>query len=147
MVGRCFVLSLTAGTIRKMKDAARTWATTWQRCWESGEVQPIVALYAPDAEFTSQPFRDVSHGRHGVRDYVAGAFADESEVRAWFGEPIIDGERASVEWWAALREAGEEVTLAGTSVLRFDADGLVEAQRDTWNMTAGRHEPPDGWGR
>jgi len=59
----------------------------------------------------------------------------------------VDGERASVEWCAALLEAGEEVTLAGTSVLRFDADWLVTEQRDTWNMTAGRREPPDGWGR
>jgi hypothetical protein len=133
--------------MRTMREAARNWATTWQRCWESQEIEPIVALYAADADFTSQPFRDVSRGRDGVRDYVTAALADESDVRAWFGEPIVDGKRAAVEWWAALREAGEEVTLAGTSVLGFDADGLVAAQRDTWNMTAGRREPPDGWGR
>jgi len=89
----------------------------------------------------------VYRGRDGVREYVSGAFADESEVRAWFGEPIVEGDRASIEWWAALREADEEVTLAGTSVLRFDADGLVTDQRDTWNLTVDRRDPPDGWGR
>lgn len=128
-------------------DAASRWAGTWQRCWESGDVEPIVELYADDAVFSGHPFREVYRGRDGVRTYVAGAFGDESEVRAWFGEPIASGDRAAVQWWAALREAGEEVTLVGTSVLRFDGDGLVAEQYDTWHMTPGRREPPAGWGR
>ena len=86
-------------------------------------------------------------GADGVRDYVTAAFADESEVRAWFGAPVVADDRAAVEWWAALREAGEEVTLAGTSMLRFNSEGLVAEQRDTWNMAAGRREPPADWGR
>jgi hypothetical protein len=44
-------------------------------------------------------------------------------------------------------DEGRDVTLAGTSVLRFDDDGLVLEQRDTWNVRDGRAEPPDGWGR
>lgn len=125
--------------------AARTWADTWQRCWQSADAAPIVALYAEDAAFSSHPFREVSLGRAGVREYVEGAFGGESEVRAWFGTPIVDGERASVRWWATMREAGEEVTLAGTSLLGFDADGLVAAQWDTWHMDAGRRDPPPDW--
>ena len=128
-------------------DAARRWAETWRQCWVEGDVEGIVALYAPSATFASEPFRARRHGADGVRDYVAEAFGDESEVRAWFGEPIVAGERAAVEWWASLREAGAEVTLAGTSILRFDSDGLVTEQRDTWNVAAGRREPPAGWGR
>ena len=128
-------------------DAARRWAETWQRSWEALDAEPIVALYADDCTYVSQPFREPERGRDGARDYVSGAFADESEVRAWFGRPIVDGRRAAVPWWAALREAGEDVTLAGTSVLVFDAEGLVTAQWDAWNMTPGRREPPEGWGR
>ena len=128
------------------RAAARTWAATWQQCWEALHADPIVELYAEDATFSSHPFREVGRGRAGVREYVEGAFGDESEVRAWFGTPIVEGERAAVRWWAALREAGEEVTLAGTSVLRFDADGLVAEQWDAWHMDAGRHDPPPGWG-
>jgi hypothetical protein len=37
--------------------------------------------------------------------------------------------------------------LAGTSVLRFDADGLVVEQRDAWNQADRRREPQEGWGR
>ena len=129
------------------RAAAARWADTWRRAWEALEVGPISALYADDARLTTQPFREVDLGRSGVTEYVAGAFAEEREVRAWFGSPVVDGSRASVEWWAALLEDGAEVTLAGTSSLQFDAEGLVVAQRDTWNMAPGHHEPPDGWGR
>lgn len=126
--------------------AARRWAEVWQRAWEALDIDAVVALYAPDATLRSQPFRELDRGRDGVRDYVAGAFAEEAAVRAWCGVPVVDGDRASIEWWAALTEDGEEVTLAGTSTLRFDAAGLVIEQRDTWNLAPTRLEPPPGWG-
>ena len=127
-------------------DAARRWATTWQSAWEALDVEAIVELYADGAVFSSQPFRTPYRGRDGVREYVSQAFAEEADVRAWFGEPVVAEERAAVEWWAALSEEGSEVTLAGTSVLRFDDDGRVVEQRDTWNQADGRSEPPSGWG-
>ena len=131
----------------RTEAAARNWAHTWQRGWEALDVDPIVELYAEDATFSSHPFRDVSRGRAGVREYVEGAFADEADVVAWFGTPIVDGDRVSVRWWAVLSEAGEDSTLAGTSVLRFDAGGLVTDQWDTWHLVAGRRDPPEGWDR
>jgi ketosteroid isomerase-like protein len=129
-----------------VRAAAARWAATWQAAWEALDVEPIVALYADDAVFSSQPFRTILRGRAGVREYVGNAFGEERDVRAWFGTPVVDGDRAAVEWWAALLEEGREVTLAGTSVLRFAADGLVSEQRDTWNLRDGRAEPPPGWG-
>ena len=58
---------------------------------------------------------------------------------------MIAGDRATVEWWASRLEDGEEVTLAGATLLRFDADGLVVDHRDYWNQEPGRHEPYPGW--
>ena len=130
-----------------MHAAARAWAHTWKRGWEALDPDPIVGLYAESITYSSEPFREVYRGRDGVRAYVEGSFADEADVRAWFGEPVVEGERASVSWWATLVDAGEEVTLAGTSVLRFDAEGLTMDQWDAWNVVAGRREPPEGWGR
>ena len=63
------------------------------------------------------------------------------------GEPVVGVDHAAVEWWAALREKGVETTLAGTSVLQFDAEGFVIEQRDAWNQAEGRRDPPQGWGR
>jgi ketosteroid isomerase-like protein len=131
--------------VTSIETAARNWAATWQRCWEALDADPIVELYADDATFSSHPFREVYRGREGVRTYVEEAFADEADVSAWFDLPLVDGDRASVRWWAALREAGEESTLAGTSVLRFNADGMVVEQWDAWHLVAGRRDPPVGW--
>jgi hypothetical protein len=57
--------------------------------------------------------------------------------------PVVDGDRAAVDWWAVvtLRDGSVE-TLAGTSLLRFADDGLVAEQRDVWATHAGRHELP-----
>ena len=64
-----------------------------------------------------------------------------------FGEPVEEGDRAAVEWWATLvLPDGEEQALAGCSVLRFDEQGLVVEARDYWHLEPGRREPPAGWG-
>jgi hypothetical protein len=55
-----------------------------------------------------------------------------------FGQPIVGGDRAAVEWWAVVTGTGGEVeTLAGISLLRFGDDGLVLEQRDVWASAPG----------
>jgi hypothetical protein len=105
-----------------------------------------VALYADGARHWSAPFREPGVGPDGVRAYVQGAFDEEADVRAWFAEPLVEGKHAAVAWWATLIEDGRESSLAGTSLLGFDTDGLVVSQWDAWNQTDGRQEPPPGWG-
>lgn len=128
------------------RDAAARWASVWRSGWEAGEPDPIVALYAPAARVWIEAFRTPARGPDGVRAYLAPVFADERAVRAWFGEPIVGGDRVAVEWWAALEEGGRPITLAGVSVLRFDAEGLVIEQRDSWNRAEGRRQPGSRWG-
>ena len=129
------------------RQPARRWAEVWQRAWEARDADDVVSLYQLDCLFSTQPFRTPYRGTLGVRDYVQQAFAEERGPRVWVGEPIVDGSRAAIEWWAAVEEDGRDITLAGTSVLRFDDAGLVVEQRDTWNQADGRREPPAGWGR
>jgi len=112
----------------------------WARAWPAGDVEAIGALYAVDVIFYSHPFRD----RQAPREYVAWAFADQAEAECAFGEPVVDGDRAAVDWWAAVTAAdGTVETIAGTSLLRFGEDGLVVEQRDAWAAVPGRHELPD----
>jgi hypothetical protein len=99
--------------VTDIREAAARWARTWTKAWEALDVEPIVALYAPD----------------GV----------------WVAEPIVDGNLVAISWWAALREDDTDATLAGTSVLRYDEDGLVIEQWDTWNVLAEKRSPPSGW--
>ena len=129
-----------------IRAAAIRWARTWTEAWEALAVEPIVALYAPDVTFSSEPFREPSRGRDGARAYVSRVFAEEEGPRVWTSHPLVDGDRAAVSWWASLREDGAERTLAGTSVLRFDAAGMVVEQWDAWNALDGRSDPPTSWG-
>lgn len=112
-------------------DAARRWRETWERGWRAHEPAAIVALYADGAYFRSHPFRDPQ----APRDYIEPTLAEEASAECEFGEPIVDGDRAAVEWRAEtkLKDGGEE-KLAGVSLLRFDADGLVVEQRDFWAL-------------
>ena len=99
-------------------EAARRWAEAWRRGWESLDPEPIVGRYAANAVLSTEPFREPVRGRHGVRAYVERVFLEEDDPHVWMGDPIVDGRRAAVSWWASLIEEGAEATLAGTSVLR-----------------------------
>jgi hypothetical protein len=127
-------------------DAARRWSETWQRAWGSLDTEAIGALYATDARVSTEPFREPVRGPDGVRSYVRRVFAEEEDLRAAMGSPIVEGDRAAVPWWASLREGGRDTTLVGISLLRFDVDGLVIEQWDTWNQAQDRRHPPENWG-
>jgi SnoaL-like protein len=111
------------------RQAAERWRETWEHGWRAHEPDEIVTLYAKGAYFRSHPFRDAQ----SPRDYIEPTLAEEQWAECEFGEPIVDGDRAAVAWSAEtkLKDGGTE-TLAGVSLLRFDADGLVVEQRDFW---------------
>jgi SnoaL-like domain len=118
------------------EQAVRRWIDGWLRGWRAIDREPIVALYADDCFFLSHPFREPQR----PRDYVEWAFEEEDFAEPWFGEPLVDGDRAAVEWRAFVRENGRDLTLAGTSLLRFREDGQCVEQRDAWAVADGRVE-------
>ena len=111
------------------REAAERWREVWARGWQAGEADEIVALYSELAYFQSHPFRQPVE----PADYIVPTLAEEESAECEFGEPIVDGDRAAVEWSAKtrLKDGGTE-KLAGVSLLRFDAAGLVVEQRDFW---------------
>jgi len=127
--------------------AAHRWGETWQRAWPARDLAAVSALYHPEVRYAAEPFREPLRGMDGLGAYFSQVFGEEDQIQAWFGEPVVEGQRASIEWWATLLEEGVEISLVGTSTLRFDAAGLVVEQRDTWNQSSGRTPPPEGWGR
>jgi SnoaL-like domain len=118
--------------------AARAWVEGWTEGWENADPEAIGALYAEGAVYRSHPFREPEKS---AGDYAWRAFADEELAECRFGEPVVHGDRAAVEYWAVLRADGDEETLAGIAVLRFGADGRVVEQRDYWAMQPGRAAP------
>jgi hypothetical protein len=122
------------------EESAYRWAREWERGWNEGDADAIAALYAPGCRHWTHPFRDAEDSG----EYVRRVLPTESEVDARFGHPIVDGDRAAIEWWATLVEEGNEITLAGLSFVRFDEAGLVVEQHDYWAQKDGRTSPP--WG-
>jgi hypothetical protein len=124
------------------EEAARAWVDAWDRAWRAKDETQLAPVYADDAAHRSRPDREPQH----PLDYARSAFAEEADdLELWWGEPLVDGNRAAVEWWAALTDNGELVTLAGTSWLTLADDGRVVEQRDYWTSTPGRAAPWSGW--
>src|SRR5215472_3839025 len=81
----------------------------------------------------------------GVRRYLNEQLPAEENIECWFGQPIVSGERAAVEWWASWTEQGQELTYAGVTVLHFDGQGQVVEHRDYDNHIERRERPYSGW--
>jgi SnoaL-like domain len=125
------------------ESAARRWRETWLRGWTTKDVEAIAGLYAEGAAFRSQPFRELQE----PRAYAEWTFSEQDDAEVWFGEPVVEGDRAACEYWGLVTFEGRDETIAGIAMIRFDEDGLVVEQRDCWNAYQGRREPPAGWGR
>jgi hypothetical protein len=117
----------------------------WTRAWPARDPEPIAALYADAASYRALAFREPDLGLAGVRRYLSGTFAEEEDVECRFGEPIVAGDHAAVEWWASWVEDGSPLTLAGVTMLRFDQKGRVVDHRDYWNQVDRREPPYGGW--
>ena len=123
--------------------AAKAWVDACLHAWPTKDPGPLAALYAKDGVFLSHPFRDPLVGPAGAREYVTWATADQAAVECAFGEPIVAGDRAAIEWWAVITSHdGSAETVAGTSLLRFDGDGRVVEDCAYWGSESGRREPP-----
>jgi ketosteroid isomerase-like protein len=123
---------------------ARRWADGYRLAWEAGDPDAAAALYRDDCVFRSAPFREPEP----PIDYTRRVFPEAKAEGVHFGEPVEEGGCAAVEWWATLvLPDGEELAIAGCSMLRFDDEGLVAEARDYWHLESGRRDPPPGWGR
>jgi hypothetical protein len=127
------------------ETAARRWAETWSRAWPQRDGEAIAALYAESAAYRSTAFGEPYLGLAGVRRYLSENFPAEENIECWFGQPIVSGGRAAVEWWACWTEQAQELTFAGVTVLRFDSQGQVVDHRDYDNRVGWREQPYADW--
>ena len=122
--------------------AARAWMEAWTRAWRTLDAEQLTSIYKDDTLHRSHPFREPGN----PIDYARWALAEEQgEPEVWMGDPIVDADRAAIEWWAVTTENGKEISLAGTSCVRFDEDGRVVEQRDYWGEAPGRTPPWPDW--
>ena len=121
---------------------AADWIEAYRRAWVGRDPEAAVALFTEDAVYRSSPFREPSVGSDGIREYWARATSTQEELDLRFGEPVAEGDKVVVEWWAIMRDEGEWVTLPGALLLRFASDGRCEELREYWHFGEGRRTPP-----
>ncbi|GAA0969004.1 hypothetical protein GCM10009555_015330 [Acrocarpospora macrocephala] len=122
------------------REAAGRFARTWQIGWTTHDTALLAALYADTCVHRSMPFRPVHQGKTELTEYLAWSFASEEIVQVRFGEPLVDGRTAAVEFLVHANEDGQPVTLAGCVFVTFDDEGLVTESRDYWHTTEGHVE-------
>ena len=122
------------------------WIDGYRAAWETRDPDAAAALFTEDASYRDTPYSEPALGRDGVRDYWAGVTTTQEDVEFLSGAPVVEGDRAAVEWWVTMLNGGAEVTLAGEFLLRFDENGLCRELREYWHYSEGRLAPPAGWG-
>jgi nuclear transport factor 2 (NTF2) superfamily protein len=125
---------------------AAEWIAAYGRAWRERDPDAAAALFTDDAVYRSHPLHEPHVGADAIREYWRRATSTQQELELRFGTPIVEKDRAAVEWWAQMRVDGDDVTLPGILYLRFAEDGRCEELRETWHLEEGRHPPPDGWG-
>jgi ketosteroid isomerase-like protein len=125
----------------------REWIEAYAEAWHGGDDAALADLFTEDAVYRSDPFRPPRLGVDAIREYWRDATSTQQELELRFGEPIVVGNRVVVEWWAAMRDDGREVTLPGCLLMRFRPGGRCQELREYWHLADGRREPPEGWGR
>ncbi len=125
------------------REEIERWIARYEDAWRSGDAEAAAELFTEDCVFRSHPFREPED----AREYTRREFADEEDVEPHFGEPVVEGDRVAVEYWAAMKEDALDLTLAGCLVFRLAPDGRCSEMRGVWTTAPERLEPPADWGR
>src|SRR5512138_278941 len=93
------------------------WLERYRRAWIERDAAAASRLFTDDATYREQPFQAPFVGRAAIRDYWAKVTASQTSVELRYGQPIVDGNRLAVEWWANLQTTDGPITLAGEFLL------------------------------
>lgn len=122
------------------------WSEAYRLAWETLNSAAAGALFSEDASYRSNIFEEPHRGRAGVEDYWTNVTSTQSYVKVRMGSPVIEGERVIVEFWTTMKAGGDDLTLAGSLLMRIDEDGLCTDLREYWQILPELREPPPGWG-
>ena len=129
------------------REEAVAWLEAYRRAWEAADTGGVLELFTDDACYRSHPLRPAHTGHDGIAGYWDRATADQEDVRVRFGDPIVDGDRVAVEWWATMTADGTPTTLVGCLLLSFAPDGRCQGLRECWQVAEEILDPPPDWGR
>ncbi|MBN9153252.1 MAG: nuclear transport factor 2 family protein [Microbacterium sp.] len=127
-------------------ETVTAWLDRFGTVWREGDAVAAAALHPADGVYRNSPFLDEPYvGTDAIRGFWERALVGVSDIDFRYGTPVIDGDRAAVEWWVTETNNGEAATLAGIFLLTFQGE-LVADLREAFVKQAGAHQPHDGWG-
>ena len=106
-------------------------------------------FYATDVEFVD-PI-GTHNGLDAVKKYYGGLYKNVTEIRFENIDIVSEGHKHVYVWKMVMKakslNKGKEVTLDGTSVIKFNSDDLVIYHRDYFDMHEFiyKHIPFVGW--
>ena len=139
-----------------------TWAdeffAVWQRAWESGDPDAVLAHVTDDVEYWDATLAEPLRGRDAYRGHVAAFFAAFTEIEWSLREPVLaEGARVTEPWrcrarntgplWIGLPATGRALETIGTDIFEF-RDGRVCREHSFYDVTSSLRQlglwPPIG---
>ena len=102
-------------------ELAERFMRTLQEMEQSGDVEPMVELFAEEAEASNLAHREPHRGREGARTFWQEYLSAFGEVRSTFNN-VVESESAIVlEWRSEGRlPSGEPIHYSGVSILEAE---------------------------
>jgi steroid delta-isomerase-like uncharacterized protein len=110
--------------------------------WNSGNVDEIAAVYAPDAVLDHVLFPQPLTGRNAIRDAESGMFAAFSDIDWTVAHSVASGDEVAVEWvvkathtapmptpGGPLPATGKRIVVRGSSHFQVRPDGTIGVER------------------
>jgi ketosteroid isomerase-like protein len=93
---------------------------------EDGDVGPIAALFAPDADVENPLVEHKSEGPDGAREFWTSYRSAFETIASEFRQVIESDDVAALEWISTgALKAGGDFRYGGVSVLEFGEDGIT----------------------
>jgi ketosteroid isomerase-like protein len=136
------------------KRTATKWMQGYLQAWETRDADAVVKLFTPNGIYQSIPGvpSQTFVGRKAIHRYWFNVTRPQSLIHGIQGQPIVSGDRASIEIWVTFRDpvynpkGKHMITLLETNVVTFVKGGLASKNVEYWNIIPGVHSPPPGWG-
>lgn len=119
-----------------MAEPYRQLLEAFGRAWDSGDVDGLVSVFAPDAVFLATPFSAKSVGRDAIRAYWQDVPLNQAEVTFKAGEIYAAGPWFATEFRCTYRRrrTGEWVDARGAMFCETK-DGKITEMRMYWHRS------------
>jgi predicted ester cyclase len=113
--------------------------------WNSGKLDAIEELYAPDYVADYRPYAPLIRGHAGIKGMVQRAFAAFPDYHEELEQLVAEGEMVAVRltitgthlgWWGVVAPTGKKVRFEEILILRIVGGKVVEQRGIVDNLAA-----------